>query len=608
MTTARFRATVATTAVLAVVAFVVSGCGPQQHVVEGSEVTVVTDQPFTSANAATSYGNTASNRTIAYATNARFNSYTPDARLERDTSFGSYERLSSDPLTVRYTIAGGVTWSDGVKVDAADLLLAWAANSGHFSTPEFSPNSFVDPATGRFSTEYPTDVVYFDGAPSVGLEHVTEVPETSDDGRSITLVYDEFVVDWELAFQVGVPAHVVAQQGLGTTEATAGKEAVLRAIRESDEGDLADLSRAWNDDFNFDEMPSDESLLVGSGPYTVTAIEPGESVTLTANPLYRGRNQPSIETVRVLTLADPLAAANALADGEADVATPTASPDVLAALDGVDGVTVETTAGGTWEHVDLQFANGRHESFEDPLVREAFLAIIPRQRVLDELVVPLQDDAEVLESLVFLAGQPGYDESVAENGSRNQPDADLAAARALLAKAGNPRPRVCILFDPTNPRRIAEYGLIRESAIQAGFVVSNCSKPKWADFLGVPGAYDAALFGWNTTNLAVTAAQARLGSGSDVSNFSHYTNDDVDGLLEELSTTEDAAAQRSLLAEVDAALWRDSYGLPLYQFPVVTAHSSRVTGVENSAFEPGVVWNIWNWKPTADSESSGSSR
>jgi len=585
-----------------------TGCGPQQHVVEGSEVTVVTDQPFTSANPATSYGNTASNRTIAYATNARFNHYTPDATLERDTSFGSYELVSSDPLTVRYTISNDVTWSDGVKVDAADLLLAWAANSGHFSTPEFSPSSFVDPATGRFSAEYPTDVVYFDGAPSVGLEHVTEIPETSDDGRSITLVYDEFVVDWELAFAVGVPAHVVARQGLGAKDAAAGKEAVLRAIRSADESDLADLSRSWNDDFNFDAMPADDSLLVSSGPYTVTAIEPGESVTLTANPLYRGRNQPSIETVRVLTLADPLAAANALAEGDADVATPTASPDVLAALEGADAVTVETMAGGTWEHLDLQFANGRGDSFENPLVREAFLAVVPRQRILDELVVPLQADAELLDSLVFLAGSPGYEQSVAANGSTDFGRVDVAGARALLAEAGIPRPRVCILFDPSNPRRVAEYGLIKESASQAGFVVTNCSQPKWADFLGVPGAYDAALFGWNTTNLAVSAAEARLGSTSEVSNFSHYASDDVDALLDELSVTVDAATQRSLLAEVDAELWSDSYGLPLYQFPVVTAHSERVTGVENSAFEPGVVWNIWDWMPTADSESSGSSR
>ena len=437
---------------------------------------------------------------------------------------------------------------------------------------------------------------------------MTEVPETSSDGRSITLVYDEFVVDWELAFQVGVPAHVVAQEGLGTSDAAAGKEAVVRAIRESDEGDLADLSRSWNDDFNFDAMPADESLLVSSGPYTVTAIEPGESVTLTANPLYRGRNQPSIETVRVLTLADPLAAANALADGDADLATPTASPDVLAALDGAEGVTVATTAGGTWEHLDLQFANGRHASFEDPLVREAFLAVIPRQRILDELVAPLQADAELLDSLIFLAGEPGYDESVKTNGSRDRGGVDVAGARALLAQAGIPRPRVCILFDPTNPRRVAEYGLIKASAGQAGFLVTNCSKPKWADFLGVPGAYDAALFGWNTTNLAVTAAEARLGSTSEVSNFSHYASDEVDALLDELSTTVDAATQRSLRADIDAALWSDSYGVPLYQFPVVTAHSERVTGVENSALEPGVVWNIWDWKPTADSESSGTSR
>jgi peptide/nickel transport system substrate-binding protein len=32
-----------------------------------------------------------------------------------------------------------------------------------------------------------------------------------DNGRSLTLIYDEPKVDWELAFTQGVPAHVTVQ-------------------------------------------------------------------------------------------------------------------------------------------------------------------------------------------------------------------------------------------------------------------------------------------------------------------------------------------------------------------------------------------------------------
>jgi len=582
-----------------------------QHVVEGSEVTVVTDQPFTSANPGTAYGNTAANRSIAYATNARFNYYNADAQLVRDESFGSYQLVSSDPLTVRYTIANGVEWSDGVPVDAADLLLSWAANSGQFTTPDFSPDRFVDAETGRFSDEYPTDAVYFDGAPVAGLDRVSAVPVV--DGRSITLVYDEFFVDWELAFQVGVPAHVVAGEALGLDDPTAAKEAVITAIESGDDIDLAKLSRAWNSDFNFDAMPSSEALLVGSGPYTVSAIEPGESVTLTANPRYRGRNQPSVETVRVVTVADPLAAASALAEGTADVATPTATTDVLAAFSGLDAVTVDTTLGGTWEHLDLQLRDSKNGYFDDPLVREAFLKVVPRQQILDELVSPVSDDAELLSSFVFTQGETGYAESVASNGSDQFTRVDVAGAQALLeqagvGEAGKTRVPVCVLFDAANPRRVAEYQLIREAAAPAGFAVTSCAQPRWAEALGTPGAYDAALFGWNTANRAVSAAEARLGSASSISNFNGYSNPEVDATLDKLAMSADPQNQRELLAEIDARLWQDAYGVPLYQYPVVTAHSDRVTGVRNSALDPGVFWNIWDWQPSAVSESGSSTR
>jgi len=582
-----------------------------QRVVEGSEVTVVTDQPFTSANPGTAYGNTAANRSIAYATNARFNYYDADAKLVRDESFGSYQLVSSDPLTVRYTIANGVEWSDGVAVDGADLLLSWAANSGQFTTPDFVPDRYVDAETGRFGESYPSDVVYFDGAPVAGLDRVSAVPVV--DGRSITLVYDEFFVDWELAFQVGQPAHVVAGEALGLDDPAAAKEAVLAAIETGDEGDLARLSRSWNSDFNFDAMPSDDALLVGSGPYVVSAIEAGESVTLTANPRYRGKNQPSVETVRVVTLADPLAAATALAEGTADVATPTATTDVLSAFSGLDGITVDTTLGGTWEHLDLQFANSKNGHFDDPLVREAFLKVVPRQQILDQLVTPVSDDAELLSSFVFTQGEVGYKESVASNGAEEYERVDVAGAQALLEQAGlgvagEARVGVCVLFDSANPRRVAEYQLMREAAAPAGFVLTSCAQPRWAEALGTPGAYDAALFGWNTANRAVSAAEARLGSASSISNFNGYSSPEVDAILDELAMSADPQMQRELLSKIDEQLWQDAYGVPLYQYPVVTAHSDRVTGVRNSALDPGVFWNIWDWQPSAVSESGSPTR
>ena len=178
-------------------ALVISGCAAgggdnnndDSGLVEGSSITAAWNQAFYSMNGNTSFGNATANNNINYLVLDGFNYYNNVPELVQNTSFGSYEVLSEDPLTVKYTIADGVKWSDGTDVDAADLLLNWAALSRSLDTPDFDPDDFTDPETGEFTDAFPTDVVYFDSGatPTSGLGLVSETPEVGDDGKSITM-------------------------------------------------------------------------------------------------------------------------------------------------------------------------------------------------------------------------------------------------------------------------------------------------------------------------------------------------------------------------------------------------------------------------------------
>ena len=66
----------------------------------------------------------------------------------------------------------------------------------------------------------------------------------------------------------------------------------------------------------------------------------------------------SIEKVTIRWNEDPLASVQALQNGELDMISPQSSPDVLQALEGLEGVTVETGVEATYEHVDLTYNNG----------------------------------------------------------------------------------------------------------------------------------------------------------------------------------------------------------------------------------------------------------
>lgn len=587
----------AATATIAASALVLSACAaPQSEVVEGSSITVAWNQPFYSYNSNTSFGNATANANIVYMTNAGFNYYNNEPALVRDESFGTYEIVSEDPLTVQYTINDSTQWSDGVPVDAADMLLAWAANSGVLNTPDFDPGEFTDPETGEFTDEYPTDVVFFDGAIGAGLQLVSQTPEF--DGKTLTLVYDEFFVDWELVFGVGLPAHIVAEKALGIEDANEAKQALIDAIVNNDQEALAAISSFWNSGFNFTEMPEDTDLVVGSGPYIITDFVADQYITMTANENYRGDNLPAIEEVTVRFIPDPLAAVQALANGEVDIISPQATADVADALAALDGVTVLGGEEAVYEHFDLTFENSKNGTFDNPLLREAFLKTIPRQQIVDTLIKPLNPEAEVRNSQLFLPGAPGYEETVANNGMAEKfGEVDIEGAKALIAEAGVTDPAVCILYAANNPRRVNEFALIQASATEAGFVVEDCGSPEWGGLLGTPGAYDAVFFGWQSTSLGVTNSSSTFRTGG-INNLNYYSNAEVDALLDELDVTLDPERQIEIQLEIDKLLMDDFYGVTIFQFPAVTAFSDRVTNVEPGPLSPTIFWNVWDWEPT----------
>ncbi|MFM9877672.1 MAG: ABC transporter family substrate-binding protein [Rhodoglobus sp.] len=603
----RIKRLATTVATVAAGALILSACAaPQSEIVGGSSLSVAWNQPFYSYNSSTSFGNATANANIIYSTNSGFNYYDNTPALVKDTSFGTYEKVSDDPLVVKYTIADGVKWSDGTAVDAVDLLLNWVALSGAYNTPDFDSSEFTDPDTGEFTDDFPTDVVFFDSGadPSnpQGLGLVSTLPEVSDDKKSITMTYDAPYVDWEIAFtSAGVPAHVLGEKALEAADPAAGKDAVLKAITDKDEAALASLSNFWNNGFNFTEMPSDTDLVIGNGPYTITDFVADQYVTLTANKQYTGANLPKVEEITVRFIPDPLAAVQALQNGEVQVISPQATADVADALAALD-VTVVGGSEGTYEHIDLQFDQSKSGNFNNPLIREAFMKIIPRQEIVEKLIKPLQPEAEVRNSQVFLPGADGYDESVAANGSDAYAEVDIEGAKALLAEAGVTNPEVCMLFSSTNPRRANEFLLIQQSGALAGINVTDCSSPDWGGLLGTPGAYDASLFGWQSTSLGVTGSSPTFKTGG-INNLNFYSNSEVDDLLTQLDSEFDPAKQIEIQQQVDALLWGDFYGVTIFQFPAVTAYDQNaIANIAPGPLSPTIFWNIWDWEPVVAAE------
>ncbi|HRP99446.1 MAG TPA: ABC transporter substrate-binding protein [Terrimesophilobacter sp.] len=563
-------------------------------IIAGSSVHVAAAEPFLSLNDRSRWGNTGANRNIVAALNSSIATYNSVGELEFDDSFGTAEIIDNNPFTVRYTVAPTATWSDGVPVDASDLLLAWAANSAKLNDLDFDPSPFINNDTGEWLRATPPGVVWFDGAVSEGLHHVSATPTPSEDRRSIDFEFDHYFVDWALVIHVGLPAHVVAQRALRIDDPHDAREALIDAILTEDRGALAPLARTWNTGFTIEEIAADATLRVTNGPYVIDDITVGETVTLTANKNYRGSHQPHYETVIVSTLSEPGADLVQLADGSIDVAVIATTPEVITELQSLNDTTLTETFTAGYSHLDLLMSSSLNGHIENPLVREALLHTVPVDGIAAAITEQTGIETYRRHTHLFMPGQQGYSGVRAPLRAITTPDIDRA--RELLAEAGIPSPVICLLYDRGNPTRVAEYGLIRDSAALAGIRVTDCGTYELVGLLGTARSYDAALFAWNQNNLSVTALRATYGTGGLV-NLNRYTNDEAERILGELELEADPEAQLPLRAELDAQLWDDHYGMPLYQTPLAVAVRDTVTGVRPAPLMRGILWNLWEWSP-----------
>jgi peptide/nickel transport system substrate-binding protein len=621
-----------------------SGCGIPHGPYDAKdapsgEVRVAWNDPLLSFNNNTTHGNATANANVDYLMNAnQFAYYDGDLNLVNNDQFGTCVIESLDPLTITYHVNEGVSWSDGVQVDAADLLLAWGSASGKYNqgnvtfledgtaikvdddgnwlvtTPEGdiepeAPGVSYDPETFELYEGYayiPDDGVNFDGS-SEAYELVTEVPTITDDGLGITMTYDSFYVDYQNVAPTGIAAHTVARLALGIDDPAEAKAALIAAMQDSDGEALAKIAPVWNSAFDTDQLPDDPGLYLSSGPYLLTSYDQRAQMTFEANPDYTWGPQPSIQTIVYRIIGDPTAAVQALANEEIDVIQPQATADILTQLEDLAGRGVEVVTGdtGTYEHVDLVFNNGgpfdpaTYGGDEEiaRLVRQAILKTIPRQDIVDRLIVPLNPNATTRDSFTQIIGAPGYDAIVAASGITDYSEVDIEGAIALLAEAGVETPiDVRTHFAENNPRRANEYDLMAASAAEAGFNLIDGRSASWGSELSDNSIYDMTFFGWQSTAVAVADTEANFVTTGQ-NNYGRFSSETVDALYEELKGTTDPARQQEILAEVEAELIAAAFGVPLFQFPGVAAfNGTYVSGVNPIPISPTIFYNVWDWE------------
>ncbi|MFC7400713.1 ABC transporter family substrate-binding protein [Citricoccus sp. GCM10030269] len=533
---------------------------------DGSISYSVGEDEFISYNSMTPETYSTYNSAVTERIISQFAYFGTDGEIYQNEEYGTYEKISDDPLQVKYTLNEDAVWSDGTPVTAADYILKWAAENPRIT------NADGDPLFNAISQEYGS--------------RVPEAPEGEADGKEFTITFDEPYADWPILLDTAQPAHVVAEQsGMGMDE-------MIEAIRNEDSEALAPAAEFWNTGWNTSPgtLP-DEEIAPSNGPYKFKSWEPGQSITLEANDQYWGTPPATQELVIRFAAADTHV--QALENGDLDVVEPQATVDTLEQLKGLgDQVVVQQGSQLTWEHLDFNFMDG--SLFADsPELREAFALCVPRQQIVDNLIKPLDPEATVLNAREVFPFQDSYQEVVEASYDGRYDEVDLDRASQLVEESGADDLTVRIGYSSPNPRRSETVSMIKSSCDEAGFDVVDAGH---ADFFGVvqpQGDWEVALFAW--------AGSGQIASGRNIyhsdgpQNYGEFSSEDVDAAWDTLASSVDPEVHAEQTKKIEKLLWDELFGIPLYTHPGVVAHSADIANVRQTSTQSGAVWNAQQW-------------
>ena len=283
----------------------------------------------------------------------------------------SAEQTSTSPQTVTYKIKPDATWDDGTPISADDFVYAWQTQNG---------NDCKDCAA----------------ASTAGYDQMKSVTG-SDNGKTVTVVYNTPYTDWKQPFGGLYPAHVAKQHG--------------------------DLAASW-------KWFNENQPTYSGGPYKITEFQKDVSVTEVANPKWYGKTKPSLDKLVFRIITDQNQEVPALQNNEVQAIYPQPNADMVNQVKGIQSVQYTLGKGLTWEHFDLNLKN---KFLGDKALRQAIFQTVNRQSIIDKTIGQFVTGAKPLNSHNFVPGQNGYKDVIT---ATNQGNGDLEGAKKLLTDAG----------------------------------------------------------------------------------------------------------------------------------------------------------------------------
>lgn len=339
------------------------------------------------------------------------------------------------------------------------------------------------------------------------------------------------------------------------------------------------MSRSWAET-NGAETPARDAETYstlntnGTGPFILTAREPGVEISLIPNPDWWDTPEHNITEAVFNPIENAATGLAALIAGDVDMLAPIPIRDVdrLRQTDGIqifEGLEARVIMLGFGHDQDTLTNSDMPNPFQDVRVRQAVAASVDVDAINQILLSGMAEPASQLQP----AGLSGYSESNAD-----RPALDLDAARALLTDAGYPD-GFTFNFKCTNDRYINDEAICQAMTGmlgQVGMIAQLETIPvrTYWDELRADN-YDMFLLGWSPgtfdaehpIRFLAHSPTDQLGTW----NFGGYANDRVDELLPLVQQEIDPASRQAMLDEIAGTLQDEVAYVPLYTEPLAWA-------------------------------------
>jgi peptide/nickel transport system substrate-binding protein len=299
----------------------------------------------------------------------------------------------------------------------------------------------------------------------------------------------------------------------------------------------------------------------GSGPFMLESLQSGERVTLKANPSY-WEGKPSIAGLVFKVVPDAMVRVLEFKKGSIGFMQNDLEPDVLPWIKQNTNADIEARQGTTFQYIGI---NLTHPILMHKKVRQALALAIDRESIIRHLIKNLGTAASGLLSPLNWA----YD------GTVNQWPHDPERAKQLLDAAGfpdpdgdGPLPRFKLSFKSTNldlRRRIAEA--LKEQLQRVGIKL-EIRTYEWGTFFSDIKKGNFHLYSLAWVGIQDPDVYYQIFHSDSVppngDNRGHYSNLQVDRLLELGRTAANTMERKRIYSEVQRILAEDLPYIPLW--------------------------------------------